>query len=180
MESEGLKSVHNCQHLISPAFPAVILNFLDDTHYKYVYIIPGKWLVTTNWRHIRPPVQLLLQQSKYFHGNKNLHLFYKAWDDRGKYRIRTPTFFHTTYVNSLTSEYKHMTILFSKENDTNEWMILFLLKIIHYINIDFAQFKKIKIKKIYKNLYLIQITKHIQKHSSLISYTILLYLDIQK
>ena len=29
-------------------------------------------------------------------------------------------FFHTTYVNSLTSEYKHMTILFSKENDTNE------------------------------------------------------------
>ena len=37
-------------------------------------------------------------------------------------------FFHTTYVNSLTSEYKHMTILFSKENDTNEWMILFLLK----------------------------------------------------
>ena len=37
-----------------------------------------------------------------------------------------------------------------------------------------------KIKKIYKNLYLIQITKRIQKHSSLISYTILLYLDIQK
>ena len=31
-------------------------------------------------------------------------------------------FYHTTYVNSLTSEYKHMTILFSKENDTNEWM----------------------------------------------------------
>ena len=29
-------------------------------------------------------------------------------------------FFFTTYVNSLTSEYKHMTILFSKENDTNE------------------------------------------------------------
>ena len=29
-------------------------------------------------------------------------------------------FFYTTYVNSLTSEYKHMTILFSKENDTNE------------------------------------------------------------
>ena len=29
-------------------------------------------------------------------------------------------FFHTTYVNSLASEYKHMTILFSKENDTNE------------------------------------------------------------
>ena len=29
-------------------------------------------------------------------------------------------FFHTTYINSLTSEYKHMTILFSKENDTNE------------------------------------------------------------
>ena len=28
--------------------------------------------------------------------------------------------FHTTYVYSLTSEYKHMTILFSKENDTNE------------------------------------------------------------
>ena len=60
-------------------------------------------------------------------------------------------FFHTTYVNSLTSEYKHMTILFSKENDTNEWMILFLLK----TNIDFTQFKKIK----YKNLYLIQINK---------------------
>ena len=38
-------------------------------------------------------------------------------------------FFHTTYVNSLTSEYKHMTILFSKENDTNEWMILFLTKL---------------------------------------------------
>ena len=54
--------------------------------------------------------------------------------------------FHTTYVNSLTSEYKHMTILFSKENDTNEWMILFLLKIIHYTNIDFAQFKKLNIK----------------------------------
>ena len=36
-----------------------------------------------------------------------------------------------------------------------------------------------KINK-YKNLYLIQITKRIQKHSSLISYTILLYLDIQK
>ena len=67
-------------------------------------------------------------------------------------------FFHTTYVNSLTSEYKHMTILFSKENDTNEWMILFLLKIIHYTNIDFAQFKKIK----YKNLYLIQLRKCIQ------------------
>ena len=50
-------------------------------------------------------------------------------------------FFHTTYVNSLTSEYKHMTILFSKENDTNEW-ILFLLKFIHYTNIDFTQFKK--------------------------------------
>ena len=29
-------------------------------------------------------------------------------------------FSHTTYVNSLASEYKHMTILFSKENDTNE------------------------------------------------------------
>ena len=64
-------------------------------------------------------------------------------------------FFHTTYVNSLTSEHKHMTILFSKENDTNEWMILFLLKIIHYTNIDFTQFKKIK----YKNLYLIKINK---------------------
>ena len=36
------------------------------------------------------------------------------------------------------------------------------------------------IKKKYKNLYLIQITKRIQKHSSLISNTILLYLDIQK
>ena len=55
-------------------------------------------------------------------------------------------FFHTTYVNSLISEYKHMTILFSKENDTNEWMILFLLKIIHYTNIDFTQFKKLNIK----------------------------------
>ena len=42
---------------------------------------------------------------------------------------------------------------------TNEWMILFLLKIIHYTNIDFAQFKKIK----YKNLYLIQITKTYSK-----------------
>ena len=51
-------------------------------------------------------------------------------------------FFHTTYVNSLTSEYKHMTILFLKENDTNELMILFLLKFIHYTNIDFTQFKK--------------------------------------
>ena len=61
-------------------------------------------------------------------------------------------FFHTTYVNSLTSEYKHMTILFSKENDTNEWMILFLLKIIHYTNIDFAHLKK---KLNIKNLYLI-------------------------
>ena len=29
-------------------------------------------------------------------------------------------FFHTTYANPLTSEYKHITILFSKENDTNE------------------------------------------------------------
>ena len=29
-------------------------------------------------------------------------------------------FFYTTYVNSLTSEYKHITVLFSKENDTNE------------------------------------------------------------
>ena len=39
----------------------------------------------------------------------------------GNTEFRTPTFFfHTTYVNSLTSEYKHMTILFSKENDTNE------------------------------------------------------------
>ena len=66
-----------------------------------------------------------------------------------------PFFFYTTYVNSLTSEYKHMTILFSKENDTNEWMILFLLKFIHYTNIDFTQLKKIKLKK----LYLIQITK---------------------
>ena len=106
-------------------------------------------LVSGSWQLIEdmgPPVQLLLQQSKYFHGNKNLHLFYKAWDDRGKYKIRTPTFFHTTYVNSLTSEYKHMTILFSKENDTNEWMILFLLKIIHYTNIDFTQFKKLNIK----------------------------------
>ena len=55
-------------------------------------------------------------------------------------------FFHTTYVNSLTFEYKHMTILLSKENDTNEWMILFLLKIIHYTNIDFTQFKKLNIK----------------------------------
>ena len=120
-------------------------------------------LVSGSWHLIEdmgPPVQLLLQQSKYFHGNKNLHLFYKAWDDRGKYRIRTPTFFHTTYVNSLTSEYKHMTILFSKENDTNEWMILFLLKIIHYTNIDFAQFKK-KIK--HENLYLIQISKTYSK-----------------
>ena len=34
-------------------------------------------------------------------------------------------------------------------------MILFLLKIIHYTNIDFTQFKKIK----YKNLYLIKINK---------------------
>ena len=53
-------------------------------------------LVSGSWQLIEdmgPPVQLLLQQSKYFHGNKNLHLFYKAWDDRGKYRIRTPTFF---------------------------------------------------------------------------------------
>ena len=38
-------------------------------------------------------------------------------------------------------------------------MILFLLKIIHYTNIDFAQFEKIK----YKNLYLIQITKTYSK-----------------
>ena len=37
-----------------------------------------------------------------------------------------------------------------------------------------------EIKKINKNLYLIQITKRIQKHSSLISDTILLYLDIQR
>ena len=58
-------------------------------------------------------------------------------------------FFHTTYVNSLTSEYKHMTISSSKENDTNEWIILFLLKIIHYTNIDFAQFKKKLNIKIY-------------------------------
>ena len=35
-------------------------------------------------------------------------------------------------------------------------MILFLLKIIHYTNIDLTQFKK-KIK--YKNLYLIKINK---------------------
>ena len=86
-------------------------------------------------------------------------------------------FFHTTYVNSLTSEYKHMTILFSKENDTNEWMILFLLKIIHYTNIDFAQFKKKLNIKIYISS---KYRKRIQKHCSFISYTILLYLDIQK
>ena len=56
-------------------------------------------------------------------------------------------FFYTTYANTLTSEYKHITIiLFSKENDTNEWMILSLLKIIHYTNIDFTQFKKLNIK----------------------------------
>ena len=29
-------------------------------------------------------------------------------------------FFYTTYVNPLTSEYKHIIIIFSKENDTNE------------------------------------------------------------
>ena len=115
-------------------------------------------LVSGSWQLIEdmgPPVQLSLQQSKYFHGNKNLHLFYKSWDDWGKYRIRTPIFFIQHTLNSLASEYKHMTILFSKENDTNEWRILFLLKIIHYTNIDFTQFKKIK----YKNLYLIQINK---------------------
>ena len=116
-------------------------------------------LVSGSWQLIEdmgPPVQLLLQQSKYFHRNKNLHLFYKAWDDRGKYRIRTPTFFfHTTYVNSLTSEYKHMTILFSKENDTNEWMILFLQKKLFITQTSiWRNSKKIK----YKNLYLIQIT----------------------
>ena len=148
MEAEGLKPVHNCQHLISPAFPAVILNFLDDTHYKYVYIIPGKWLVTSNWRHGTPSKTILLQQSKYFHGNKNLHLFYKAWDDRGKYRIRTTTSFFIQH----TLTHWHLNIntwqfLFSKENDTNEWMILFLLKIIHYTNIDFcATQKKLNIK----------------------------------
>ena len=120
-------------------------------------------LVSGSWQLIEdmgPPVQLLLQQSKYFHGNKNLHLFSKAWDDRGKYRIRTPTFFHTTYVNSLTSEYKHMTILFSKENDTNEWMILFLLKNYSLHKHRFCAIQK-KIK--YKNLYLIQITKTYSK-----------------
>ena len=67
----------------------------------------------------------------------------------GNTGLNTNFFFHTTYVNSLTSEYKHMTILFSKENDTNEWMILFLLKIIHYPNIDFTQFKKKLNIKIY-------------------------------
>ena len=55
-------------------------------------------------------------------------------------------FFIQHTLNSLASEYKHMAILFSKENDTNEWMILFLLKIIHYTNIDFTQFKKLNIK----------------------------------
>ena len=49
-------------------------------------------------------------------------------------------------LNSLASEYKHMAILFSKENDTNEWMILFLLKIIYYTYIGFTQFKKLNIK----------------------------------
>ena len=120
-------------------------------------------LVSGSWHLIEdmgPPVQLLLQQSKYFHGNKNLHLFYKAWDDRGKYRIRTPTFFFIQHtLNSLASEYKHMAILFSKENDTNEWMILFLLKIIHYTKHRFYAIQKIK----YKNLYLIQITKKYSK-----------------
>ena len=119
-------------------------------------LVSGLWQLIED---MGPPVQLLLQQSKYFHGNKNLQLFYKAWDDRGirfeSLWFEHQLFFHTTYVNSLTSEHKHMTILFSKENDTNEWMILFLLKIIHYTNIDFTQFKKIK----YKNLYLIKINK---------------------
>ena len=40
----------------------------------------------------------------------------------------------------------------------------------------FCAIQKIK----YKNLYLIQITKTYSKHSSLISYSILLYIDIQK
>ena len=55
-------------------------------------------------------------------------------------------FFIQHMLNSLASEYKHMAILFSKENDTNEWMILFLLKIIHYTYIGFTQFKKLNIK----------------------------------
>ena len=58
----------------------------------------------------------------------------------------TNFFFIQHTLKSLASEYKHMTILFSKENDTNEWMILFLLKIIHYTNIYSTQFKKLNIK----------------------------------
>ena len=121
-------------------------------------LVSGSWYLIED---MGPPVQLLLQQSKYFHGNKNLHLFYKAWDDRGKYRIRTTTSFFIQH----TLTHWHLNIntwqfLFSKENDTNEWMILFLLKIIHYTNIDFCATQK-KIK--YKNLYLIQITKTYSK-----------------
>ena len=68
-------------------------------------------------------------------------------------------FFHTTYVNSLTSEYKHMTILFSKENDTNEWMN----DIIPAKNYSLHKHRFYAIQKIkYKNLYLIQLRRCIQ------------------
>ena len=69
-----------------------------------------------------PPEQLLLQQSKYFHGNKTYIYFIKPGMTEGNtgFEHQLFFFFHTTYVNSLPSEYKHMTILFSKENDTNE------------------------------------------------------------
>ena len=59
----------------------------------------------------------------------------------------------------MTSKYKHMTILFSKENDTNEWMILFLLKLFITQTSILRNSKKIK----YKNLYLIQITETYSK-----------------
>ena len=117
-------------------------------------------LVSGSWHLIEdmgPPVQLLLQQSKYFHGNKNFYLFSKAWDDRGKYRIRTPIFFFIQH----TLTHWHLNIntwqFYSQKKmiPMNEWYYSCLLKIIHYTNIDFTQFKKIK----YKNLYLIQINK---------------------
>ena len=62
-----------------------------------------------------PPVQLLPQQSKYFHGKKTYIYFIKPEMTEGNTGFEHQLFFHTTYVNSLTSEYIHMTILFSKE-----------------------------------------------------------------
>ena len=116
-------------------------------------------LVSGSWHLIEdmgPPVQLLLQRSKYFHGNKNLHLFSKAWDDRGKYRIRTPTFF---FIQHMLTHW-HLNIntwqFYSQKKmiPMNEWYYSCKKKLFITQTSILRNSKKIK----YKNLYLIQIT----------------------